>query len=115
MCQEPFLGKGESLWYLVAMGRPKRAADGGLVYHVLNRSNARMPIFETQGRLRGVRAGAARGGRTVRDAAVGVLRRCVTRACPFGEAAWCDRMVRRLGLESTLRPQGRPKKENNAS
>ncbi len=28
------------------MGRPKRAADGGLVYHVLNRANARMTIFE---------------------------------------------------------------------
>jgi putative transposase len=28
------------------MGRPKRAADGGLIYHVLNRANARMPIFE---------------------------------------------------------------------
>jgi putative transposase len=28
------------------MGRPKRAADGGLVYHVLNRANARMMIFE---------------------------------------------------------------------
>jgi len=27
------------------MGRPKRAADGGLVYHVLNRANARMTIF----------------------------------------------------------------------
>ena len=31
------------------MGRPKRAADGGLIYHVLNRSNARMPIFENDG------------------------------------------------------------------
>ena len=31
------------------MGRPKRAADGGLIYHVLNRSNARMPIFEKDG------------------------------------------------------------------
>jgi putative transposase len=28
------------------MGRPKRVADGGLVYHVLNRANARMTIFE---------------------------------------------------------------------
>ncbi len=28
------------------MGRPKRAANGGLVYHVLNRANARMAIFE---------------------------------------------------------------------
>jgi putative transposase len=31
------------------MGRPRRAADGGLVYHVLNRANARLPIFETEG------------------------------------------------------------------
>ncbi len=27
------------------MGRPKRAAPGGWVYHVLNRANARIPIF----------------------------------------------------------------------
>ena len=31
------------------MGRPKRAADGGLIYHVLNRANARLPIFEKAG------------------------------------------------------------------
>ena len=28
------------------MGRAKRAAVGGLIYHVLNRANARLPIFE---------------------------------------------------------------------
>ncbi len=28
------------------MGRPRRTADGGLVYHVLNRANARMRIFD---------------------------------------------------------------------
>jgi hypothetical protein len=28
------------------MGRPSRAAFGGLVYHVLNRSNARVRIFD---------------------------------------------------------------------
>lgn len=28
------------------MGRPTRAAKGGLIYHVLNRANARMPLFE---------------------------------------------------------------------
>ncbi len=28
------------------MGRPKRAAKGGLIYHVLTRANARMTIFE---------------------------------------------------------------------
>ena len=30
------------------MGRPKRAATGGLIYHVLNRANARMTIFEKE-------------------------------------------------------------------
>ncbi len=30
------------------MGRPKRAADGGLIYHVLNRANVRMRIFEKE-------------------------------------------------------------------
>ncbi len=29
------------------MGRAKRSADGGLIYHVLNRANARIPIFES--------------------------------------------------------------------
>ena len=28
------------------MGRPKRVAKGGIVYHVLNRANARMTIFD---------------------------------------------------------------------
>ena len=31
------------------MGRAQRAADGGYVYHVLNRANARLPIFEKPG------------------------------------------------------------------
>jgi putative transposase len=31
------------------MGRPKRAAEGGLIYHVLNRANARMTIFADDG------------------------------------------------------------------
>ncbi len=30
------------------MGRPHRAADGGYVYHVLNRGNARMQIFDDE-------------------------------------------------------------------
>lgn len=31
------------------MGRPLRAAAGGLVYHVLNRANARLPLFAKDG------------------------------------------------------------------
>lgn len=35
------------------MGRPLRAATGGIVYHVLNRANARLPIFEKPGDFEG--------------------------------------------------------------
>jgi len=49
------------------------------------------------------------------EAELTALRRSVKRGCPFGHEAWCDRMVRRLGLESTLRRQGRPKKQKNGS
>ena len=44
-----------------------------------------------------------------------VMRRCVRRGSPFGEDSWSDRMVQKLGLESTIRRQGRPRKQNNGS
>ncbi len=37
------------------------------------------------------------------------LRRCVRRGCPYGPPRWVERMARRLSLESTLRPIGRPR------
>ena len=38
------------------------------------------------------------------------VRRCVSRGTPYGQAAWVQGVVKRLGLESTLRPRGRPRK-----
>ena len=239
MTREVRLG---TLW---SMGRPKRADDGGLIYHVLNRANARMTIFETdedyaafesvleeavertrtrllaycvmpnhwhlivwprqdgelsrfvgwltlthtqrwhaqrhsrgsghvyQGRFKSFpvqgdehflsvcryvernalranlveraekwrwcslhrRRPSAVGGKSwlsawplerprrwvalvnaaETEAELTALRRSVQRGRPFGETLWTDQMVRRLGLETTLRPQGRPKKPQNDS
>ncbi|HEX4146324.1 MAG TPA: transposase [Pirellulales bacterium] len=39
------------------------------------------------------------------------LRRSVFRGAPFGQEHWCGRTAKRLGLESSLRPRGRPKKQ----
>ena len=39
------------------------------------------------------------------------LRQAVVRGTPFGEEGWVVRTARRLGLESTLHPRGRPKKK----
>jgi putative transposase len=36
------------------------------------------------------------------------VRRCVQRGAPLGDERWVTRTVRRLGLQSTLRPRGRP-------
>lgn len=39
------------------------------------------------------------------------LRQCVIRGRPFDGQEWTDRIARRLGLENTLRPRGRPRKK----
>ncbi len=39
------------------------------------------------------------------------LRRCVQRGRPFGAEAWAKRTAKTFGLESTLRPRGRPRKQ----
>jgi putative transposase len=44
------------------------------------------------------------------EAELEAMRRSVTRGSPFGAPAWQERTARRLGLEFTLRPRGRPKK-----
>ena len=49
------------------------------------------------------------------EAELAAVRQSVDRGRPFGEPAWRDRAVRRLSLESTLRPQGRPRKPENGS
>jgi putative transposase len=48
-------------------------------------------------------------------AELAALRRSVARGCPYGEPLWSEQTARRLGLESTQRPRGRPRKEENAS
>jgi len=39
------------------------------------------------------------------------LRQCVIRGRPFGNELWTRRIAARLGLESALRPRGRPRKD----
>ena len=43
------------------------------------------------------------------EAELAALRRSLLRGAPFGDATWRERTAERLGLESTLRPRGRPR------
>jgi putative transposase len=47
------------------------------------------------------------------DAELVALRRSVERGVPYGSERWQKRTIKALGLESTLRPRGRPRKRNN--
>ena len=38
------------------------------------------------------------------------FRHSLNRNCPFGSEKWIEKTVKRLGLESTTRPRGRPRK-----
>jgi putative transposase len=45
------------------------------------------------------------------DAEVKALRRCVKRGTPYGSEHWIQSVAKRLGLEATIRPRGRPRKQ----
>ena len=49
------------------------------------------------------------------EAELAAVRRSVVRGTPFGEESWQRRTVKRLGLESTMRPRGRPGKSPPAT
>jgi putative transposase len=43
------------------------------------------------------------------------IRRCAARGNPYGDESWNSRMIKMLGLESTVRPRGRPRKTEKGS
>jgi len=46
------------------------------------------------------------------EAEINAIRTCVLRGLPFGDSLWVKNSAVRLGLESTTRPRGRPRKES---
>jgi putative transposase len=48
------------------------------------------------------------------DSELNQVRRAVVRGSPLGQPSWVDQVVKRLGLQGTLRPRGRPRKPNQA-
>ena len=43
------------------------------------------------------------------EAELAAIRRCIRRGCPYGSDGWTQHAAKSLGLESTLRPRGRPR------
>jgi putative transposase len=66
------------------------------------------PRADSNDWLRSVNQGVA-------NAELESVRQCVKRGTPFGSAAWIAKTAARLGLQSTLRPRGRPRKATSES
>ena len=47
--------------------------------------------------------------RAIGDAELKAIRKCVNRQAPYGESSWQEEICQKLGIESVLRPIGRPK------
>jgi putative transposase len=69
---------------------------------------AAWPVHRASGWLEHVNAAQT-------EVELAALRRSMERGSPFGDAAWSDAATRVLGLESTLRPRGRPRNTQNGS
>jgi putative transposase len=46
------------------------------------------------------------------EAELEAIRQCSRRGAPYGSDDWCQRTIKQLGLEHTVRPKGRPRKTN---
>jgi putative transposase len=53
----------------------------------------------------------ARVNATQTEGELTALRQRIARGAPFGDERWVGRTAKRLGLESSIRPRGRPRKE----
>jgi putative transposase len=65
--------------------------------------------------VRAPRDWAAAVNRAPSDRELEALRRSLSRGAPYGDAAWQAQTAERLGLESALRPRGRPVKDKGAA
>ena len=107
------------------------------MYHVLNRANARLPLFEKDEDFaafeRVLAEAVERSGiRLLSYCLMGnhwhlvvwpredgelsqfaSLRRSVNRGCPYGDESWSATAIESLGLEITTRPRGRPRRNGS--
>jgi putative transposase len=53
--------------------------------------------------------------RPIADEALAAIRRSTATGLPYGEGAWIKRLAKKLDLDLTIRPRGRPRKQATAA
>ncbi|HSW46763.1 MAG TPA: hypothetical protein VLM89_14470, partial [Phycisphaerae bacterium] len=89
----------------------------GLAYHVMNRVAGRQELFEDAADYAAFERVLAEAGErepAAERAGVGAGTGQRASGRPYGGEPWVSRTAAKLGLESTLRPVGRPKKPREA-
>jgi putative transposase len=71
-----------------------------------------VPVYWHPGPVERGRNWVARVNEPLTEAELQAVRRSVNRGTPLGSPRWTKATARRLGLESSLRPRGRPRKDN---
>ena len=51
--------------------------------------------------------------RPLEEAALTAIRRSMATGLPYGDPGWVERLAKKLDLDLTIRPRGRPKKQAN--
>ncbi|MCX6751362.1 MAG: hypothetical protein NT161_01160 [Candidatus Nomurabacteria bacterium] len=86
------------------MPRINRIDVGDIVYHVINRANARMQIFnKDEDYIKLVNE--AQTNKEIES-----LRYSVNKGKPLGSDSWTNEMIDKFNLKATLRNPGRPNK-----
>ncbi len=86
------------------MPRITRIDMGNYCYHVINRANTRLPMFfKEEDYLSSVNTPQSKEEEES-------IRGSVVRGKPFGADVWVVKMIKKFGLEATVRSTGRPKK-----
>ena len=107
----------------MVMPRPPRPIADGLIYHFINRfachgdGRADELLDPVPGYELLAATAAARRRRwsayvhwTPDEAELALIRRSSETGLPYGARAWVDRLCRRLNIDLTIRPRGRPRK-----
>ena len=81
-----------------------------------SRTSATMGRFRSfrRGRCRDRRTGWRSVNRQQTEAELEAVRLCVNRGYPLGDADWVESAAKQPGIESTLRPHGRPRNDAEA-
>ncbi len=86
----------------------------GSLYHWKQGSTEPQPLL-SRWPLRRKPGWAKHVNQPLTDRELEALARSLHRDSPFGEDAWITKTVKKLDLESTIKPRGRPRKAENGS